>query len=125
MELVFVTGKSFGEINARFLCKTLCNQSGLVVRDFAGGIPPDTVDPFETNQFAIVRSRDKLKSINRHDGLHFVLHSGLPLVTVNRIDGFLIRFGVFAGSKESGGRGELAEFRFKLIVNLRFVIFII
>ena len=100
-------GKRFSEIDARLLSETLGNKSGLVARDFTRGISLDTVDPFGTNRFPIARRRDKIKGTDRHDGVHFGLHSVLPLITVNRVDGFLVGFRVFAGSNEGGGKGEL------------------
>ena len=51
----------FGEINARFLSKTLCDQPSLVARNFAGCGSLDMVYPLAANWFAIVRRADKLE----------------------------------------------------------------
>ena len=37
--------KRLSEVDARFLCETLCNKSGLVSRDLAGRRTFDTEDP--------------------------------------------------------------------------------
>ena len=115
----------FGEINAGFLSETLCNQPSLVVRNFAGCGSLDTVYPLAANWFVIARRADKLEGPYGYYQVHFGLYCSLPLVTVDRIDRFLIGCRVFASCKEGGCSGELTKLWLKFIVNLHFIMFII
>ena len=78
------------EVDARFLCKTLCNKSGLVSRDLAGCRTFDTEDPLAADGLSVSRSGNQLECTNGHNCVHFSLHCCSPFVLVDRADCFLV-----------------------------------
>ena len=79
-----------GKINAGFLCETLRNESGLVLRDLARHRAFDTENPLAANRLLVSRSGNQLKGTDGHNCVHFGLHCCSPFVLVDRANRFLI-----------------------------------